>query len=202
VVRSSRGARYSRRILIAAVAAVVPLIAGCEAGSGAPTLHWHQPTNGTGKTVGDITISDAFVLGAPIGSVIPRGQNAGLFMGLANVGSPDRLISVSAPGVATSVLLPGNRILLPQEHAVLLTGPQPRMILEHLEHSLSGGSVITIVLRFAQAGTVRLRVPVMPRSQFYTTLSPPASPSSSATPKASGSPSPSSSPSPTPSTSG
>jgi copper(I)-binding protein len=196
VIRSSRGGRYSRRILIAAAAALIPLVAGCEAGSNAPTLHWHQPTNGTGKTVGNITISNAFVLGAPIGAVIPRGQNAGLFLGLVNIGTPDRLVGASAPGVATSVLLPGNQVVLPKQQAILLTGPRPRVILEHLLRPLTGGSVITIVLRFANAGSVRLRVPVMPRAQFYTTLSPaPApttpSPSSSASPKATSSVSPS-----------
>ena len=31
------------------------------------------------------------ILVPPIGAVIPRGQNAGLFLGLANIGAPDRL---------------------------------------------------------------------------------------------------------------
>jgi hypothetical protein len=202
VIPSSRGGTYSRRILIAVVAALIPLIAGCEAGSNAPTLHWHQPTDGTGKTVGDISIANAFVLGAPIGSVIPRGQNAGLFLGLVNVGSADRLIGASAPGVATSVLLPGSQVVLPSQHAVLLTGPKPRLILEHLLRPLVGGSVITIVLDFATAGSVRLRVPVMPRAQYYTTLSPaptPSSPTSSASPKPTPTASPSASGSPSPS---
>jgi copper(I)-binding protein len=188
----------SRRILIAAAAALIPLIAGCEAGSDAPTLHWHQPTDGTGKTVGHITISNAFVLGAPIGAVIPRGQNAGLFLGLANIGSPDRLVSISAPGVASSVLLPAGRVALPTQSTMLLTGPRPRIILEDLLRPLSGGSVITIQLNFAKAGSVILRVPVMPRAQYYTTLSPAPTP----TPSKASSPTPSASPSASPSTSG
>jgi copper(I)-binding protein len=182
----------SRRILFAAAAALIPLIAGCEAGTNAPTLHWHQPTDGTGATVGNLTISNAFVLGAPIGATIPRGQNAGLFLGLTNIGHPDRLLSASAPGTATSVLLPGNQqVVLPHQAAVLLTGPQPKIILEGLLHPLAGGSVVTIDLVFAQAGTVTLRVPVMPRAQYYTTLSPAPSP----TPTPSKSASPSASPS-------
>jgi copper(I)-binding protein len=199
VVRSSRGGKYSRRFLIAAAAALIPLVAGCEAGNNAPTLHWHQPTDGTGRTVGDITISNAFVLGAPIGAAIPRGQNAGLFLGLTNIGSPDRLVSVSAPGVASSVLLPGNQVVLPHQAAVLLTGPRPRVILEGLLHPLSGGSVVKIVLTFAVAGTVTLQVPVMPRVSYYSTLLPapsPATPTSSASPTPSASGSPSASPSP------
>ncbi len=183
----------SRRILIAAAAALLPLIAGCEAGSDAPTLHWHQPTDGTGATVGSITISNAFVLGAPIGATIPRGQNAGLFLGLVNIGKPDRLISASAPGTASSVLLPGNQVVLSSKAPVLLTGPKPRILLEGLLHQLTGGSVVTIQLVFAKAGTVTLRVPVMPRAQYYTTLSPAPSPTPSKTATPSASPSPSTS---------
>jgi copper(I)-binding protein len=200
VHRNSSGRRYPRRILIAVAAGLIPMIAGCEAGTNAPSLHWHQPTNGTFKAVGNITISNAFVLGPPIGAVLQPGQNAGLYMGLVNVGStttpPDRLLSVSAPGVARSVLLPGNQIVLASQHAVLLTGPKPAMVLQDLLRPLTGGSVVTLVLSFANAGNVTLKVPVMPRAQFYTTLSPPPAltttpPSPSPTRSRSASPSPS-----------
>ena len=126
VIRSSRGAAMSRRMLIAAAIALVPLIAGCEAGTNAPTLHWHPPADGSTAAAGPyITISNVFVLGAPIGSVLEPGQNAGLYMGLVNTGSPDRLLSISAPGVARSVQLPGGGVTLLSQHRVLLTGPQP-----------------------------------------------------------------------------
>lgn len=176
MLRSSSGQRHSRRFLIAVTAALIPLIAGCEAGNNAPTLHWHQPTDGTGKTVGGITISNAFVLGAPIGAALLQGQNAGLFLGLTNIGSADTLLSVSAPGTARSVSVPGNAVTLASQHAVLLTGPRPRLVLENLLRPLTGGSVVSIVLRFANAGVVHLSVPVMPRAQFFTTLSPAPSP--------------------------
>ena len=183
------GGGYSRRILIAVAAALIPMIAGCEAGTNAPSLHWHNPTDGTHKVVGNITISNAFVLGAPIGVALQPGQNAGLFLGLVNTGSPDRLLSVSAPGVAQSVRLPGNQIPLPTQHAVLLTGPRPTVILQNLVRPLRGGSVVTITLTFAVAGQVTFEVPVMPRAQFYTTLLPAPSPTA-----------PPSTPSPTPTT--
>ncbi len=182
MLRSSSGQRHSRRFLIAVTAALIPLIAGCEAGNNAPTLHWHQPTDGTGKTVGNITISNAFVLGAPIGAALLKGQNAGLFLGLTNIGSSDQLLSVSAPGTAQSVSVPGNAVTLASQHAVLLTGPRPRLILEHLLHPLTGGSVVSIVLRFANAGVVHLSVPVMPRAQYFSTLSPAPTPSPTANP--------------------
>ena len=188
--RSGGGSGYPRRILIAVVAALIPMIAGCEAGTNAPSLQWHQPTDGTFRTVGNITISNAFVLGAPIGSALLRGQNAGLFLGLVNTGSADRLISVTAPGTARSVLLPGNQITLRMQHAVLLTGPRPTVILQNLLRPLTGGSVVIITLTFAVAGQVTIKVPVMPRAQFYTTLLPAPGVSTPATPPATPSPSP------------
>lgn len=191
----SGGGGYPRRILIAAAAALIPMIAGCEAGTSAPSLHWHQPTDGTSHQAGDITISNAFVLGAPIGAALLRGENAGLFLGLSNIGSPDRLVGVSAPGVARSVLLPGNQIPLNTQQLVLLTGPRPQVILQHLLRPLTGGSVVRIILTFAVAGQVTIKVPVMPRAQYYTTLSPapsPTTPVPTPSPK-SASPSPSAS---------
>ncbi len=199
MLRSSRGGTLPRRILIAAAAALVPLIAGCEAGTNAPVLNWHQPTAGTGMTVGNISISNVFVLGAPIGAVLDPGQNAGLFLGLVNTGSPDRLVGVSAPGVARSVLLPGGSVPLRTQHAVLLTGPRPAVILEHLLRPLRGGSVITVYLTFANAGTVKMAIPVMPRADYFTTLSPaPApAPTASTAPRKTRPGAPSPSPSPT-----
>jgi copper(I)-binding protein len=208
VHRSGGGGGYPRRILIAVAAAVIPMIAGCEAGTSAPSLQWHQPTDGTYHAIGNITISNAFVLGAPIGASLAVGQNAGLFLGLVNTGTPDRLLSISAPGVAQSVLLPGGQIPLPNQHAVLLTGPRPTVILQHLLHPLprpkNPSSVITITLTFAVAGQVTIKVPVIPRANFYATLFPaptpttpsPKPPTPTATPGSSASPSGSASPSP------
>jgi copper(I)-binding protein len=204
VLPNGRGSRYSGRIMIAVVAALIPLVAGCEAGTNAPSLHWHQPTDGTGRTVGDITISNAFVLGAPIGKQIPAGANAGLFLSLVNIGNTgDRLVSATAPGVAQSVQLPGKRVVLASQSAVPLTGPKPQVVLTNLAHALTGGSVVTITLDFAIAGQVTLRVPVMPRAQYYTTLLPaPAStPSGSPTPGGTATPGSSGSPTPNPSSS-
>ncbi len=208
MIRSSRGGTASRRILIAAAAALVPLIAGCEAGNNAPTLHWHQPTDGTHRTLGAITISNAFVLGAPVGKVVHSGQNAGLFLGLTNTGSrSDRLLAIHAPGVASKVQLPAGGVNVAAQGQVLLTGPQPVIVLTNLTRPLSGGSVLTVYLVFAKAGTTRLEIPVMPASSFYTTLSPaPAASSPSPSPSVSGkhkrgSVSPAASPSPSPSSS-
>lgn len=202
MIRSSRDTALPRRILIAVVAALVPLIAGCEAGISPPSLSWHPPTDGTGQTVGDITISDAFVLGAPLNQTLQPGRNAGLYLSLVNVGAPDQLTGITAPGTATTVQLPGGTVSLPSQHDVRLIGPAPRVLLENLIRPLVGGSVVKLVLTFENARTTTLFVPVMPRAQYYSTFSPAPSPSASATPSPSGTkaarhsanPSPSSSP--------
>ena len=63
--------RLVRGALAAAAATLIPLVAGCEAGGNAPTLHWHPPVPGFDRQYGNLTISNAFVLGAPIGKELP-----------------------------------------------------------------------------------------------------------------------------------
>jgi len=195
VIRSSRGRVAPRRILIAAAAALVPLIAGCEAGDNAPVLHWHQPTNGTFQAVSkNITISNAFVLGAPIGKDLGQGQNAGLFLTLVNAGLPrDRLVGITTPA-AQSVQLPAGGVRLAPKSRVLLAGPAPAVLLQNLVKPLAGGSVITITLLFARAHSATIHVPIMPRATFYTTYSPAPAPSPSASPGGTTSRSPTPSP--------
>jgi copper(I)-binding protein len=202
VIRSSR-MPAGRRLLVLAIAALIPALAGCEAGNNAPTQEWHQPTDGTGTVHNDIAIRNVFVLGAAIGSTIKVGGSAGVFLALINNGSADRLVKISAPGTAKSVTLPGGSVSLASQKAVLLTGPAPKVILEGLIRPLTGGSSVRLVLTFQNASSVSMAVPVMPRAQYYSTFSPP-SPSPSATPKgkkSSASPSPSASASPSPSAS-
>src|ERR1700692_3552361 len=103
-----------------ATVALIPVLAGCEAGSNAPVLHWHPPTNGASATIklggGEIAIRNAFVLGAPVNApTLPAGRSAGLFVGLVNTGPRDRLIRVSAPSAATSVTLPTGGVLLERD---------------------------------------------------------------------------------------
>jgi len=132
--RSSRPGRALRRACAVAAVALIPVLAGCDAGSNAPVLHWHPPTNGASATIklggGEIAIRNAFVLGAPVNApTLPAGSSAGLFVGLVNTGPRDRLIKVSAPSAATSVTLPTGGVLLERDTSALLTGPEPKLIL-------------------------------------------------------------------------
>jgi hypothetical protein len=193
VIRSTRRGIVPRSILIAAALALGPVIAGCEAGTNAPVLHWHQPTDGTFHRVGlDLTINNAFVLGPPIGHVLAVGQSTGFYLGIVNTGTPDRLISVKAPGIAQRVVLPGGGIPLRYQSRVLLSGPAPTIVLQHLLKPLSGGSVITLYLHFARAGSTRISVPVMPMASNFSTFSPPPSVSPTASPSPTPTPTPSS----------
>jgi copper(I)-binding protein len=171
-----------RRLLIVAAAALIPVLAGCEAGNSAPTLNWHYPTDGAGTVVNGISIRNVFVLGPQLAGELPAGQSAGLFLAIVNSGSPDRLVSINAPGTATSVTIPGNGIRLATNQSVLLTGPAPEVILNGLTRTLTGGTVITIVLNFQNAGSVALRVPVVPAAQNYATFSPAPTPTPTVTP--------------------
>jgi hypothetical protein len=196
VIRSSLAAAGPRRLLILAIAALA--LTACEAGTNSPTQDYHPPTPGTDQTVGDLSMVNVFVLGPPIGQTLPAGGSASVFLALnysGPAGTSEKLLSITAPGVARSVTITGGSVSLASQQTVLLTGPAPKIILNDLVESLSGGTDVSLALNFQNAGTVRLKVPVMPRAQYYTTLLPPPSPRPSASARASASPKASASPS-------
>jgi hypothetical protein len=202
--------RWTRRLLFGAVAVLVPALAGCEAGANAPTQDFHPAALGASTVAGGLTIDNVFVLGPGLDGVLSPGGQAGVFLAL-DAQNGDRLLSVSAPGTASSVRLVGGPITLAPNSLVTLTGPVPKIVLTGLTTELSGGQTIQLVLDFANAGDVTLLVPVYPRAYDYATYSPPPavptpSPThrvkpkagASATPSGTASPTASASPSPTP----
>jgi copper(I)-binding protein len=174
VIRSGWGSALPRRLVLAA-AALIPVLAGCEAGNNAPTLEFHAPTDGATASVGQLGISNVFVVGAPLGFSLRKGQSASLFLALVNDGAPDTLTSITAPGTAASVALPAGGITVRNMHPVLLTGPKPTVFLADLTRSLTGGADIKLVLTFRNAGPVTLLVPVMARAAHYVTYGTPSS---------------------------
>jgi copper(I)-binding protein len=188
VVRSS-GKTVAKGLMIGALALLISGIAGCEAGNDAPTLEFHPAAAGAYGTADGISISNAFVLGAPNGSFVPAGSSASLFLSLYNGGTgDDTLTSVHATGWATSVQVTGGTVSLPASGQVNLTGPEPQLVLSDLAKPLDGGEAIPVTLNFEHAGSVTLDVPVEAQSFYYSTYSPPptVTPSASATPTASG----------------
>jgi hypothetical protein len=195
VILSRWAGALPRRLLLVAAAALVPVLAGCEAGNNAPTLAFHYPTDAAGTVVsdGDLSIRNVFVLGAPLGRDLTPGQSASLFLALVNTGSPDKLLSITAPSTATLVMLPAGGIPVVAGHPVYYGGPVPQVVIRGLTRTVTSGSSIRLVLMFEKAGPVTLLVPVMPRADQYATLQPPASPS--ATPGVGAGPTPTPQPS-------
>ena len=173
MIRSRRGLLSPRGLMVVAAAALIPAMAGCEAGTNAPTQQWHQPTPGASMVVNNtLRINNMFVLGPAPGLVLPRGASAGVFLALANDGPPDRLISMTAPGSASRVQVPVGGISIGRQQSLLFTGPAPRVLLQQLTRTLHGGQYVVVNMEFQNAGHVILRVPVMPRTAAYGTFSP------------------------------
>jgi hypothetical protein len=173
--------RWTRRLLVGAIALLVPALAGCEAGLNAPTLEFHQASDGVSTTVNGINLDNVFVLGPPLNSTLPVGGQAGVFLSLY-AQNADRLESASAPGTASSVQLLSGPITLNAYSLVNLSGPAPEIVLTGLITPLSGGQTITLQLTFANAGPVTLTVPVQPAAYIFATYSPPPPPSPTASP--------------------
>jgi copper(I)-binding protein len=207
VIRARFGKTAAGRLLLGAgaLALLMPAIAGCEAGNGAPTLMFHAASAGSQTVVNGIRITNVFVLGAPSGSTLPAGSNASLFLSLFNDGATDdTLQSISAAGAA-SVTLDGGTVALPSEIPVNLTGPQPSAVLNNLSAPLPAGGYVKVTMQFKNAGPVTLQVPVEPQSYYWATYSPaPIAPASvpastpAATPGSTVAPNPTVTPSATP----
>jgi copper(I)-binding protein len=172
----------ARRLVLAAAtaAALIPVMAGCEAGTNAPTLQFHPPTDSVTENAGTIAIRNLFVLGAPFGRTLAAGSSASVFLALINSGTSDTLVSIDARGTATSVTLPAGGIPLVAGHPVYYAGPFPNVVLRDLVRPLRSGSIVRMQLVFAKEGPVTIDVPVMPRAGQYATLAPPAIPASPA----------------------
>ena len=144
MIRARFGKTAAGRLLLGAgaLALLMPAIAGCEAGNGAPTLEFHPASAGAQTVFNGIRITNVFVLGAPSGASLPAGSSASLFLSLFNDGATaDTLQSVSAAGTAASVTLDGGTVPLPSETPVNLTGPQPSAVLNNLSAPLSSGGL-------------------------------------------------------------
>jgi copper(I)-binding protein len=180
VIRTSRG-RLLRRVMIGGVALLAPVLAGCEAGNGAPVLEFHPAANGAAGSAGPLTVSDAFILGGADNQPVPAGSSASMFLSVYNGGSAaDKLVGVDTAGVAKSVQLTGGSIAVPAQGMADLEGPQPKVVLRNLSKKLTAGTTVEVLLSFQNSGSVELSVPVEARSTYYSSYSPPA-PTPSAT---------------------
>jgi copper(I)-binding protein len=193
VITSARPRRHRQYLLVSAVAALVALLAGCEAGNDAPTLNFHPPADSSTFNAGSIYIRNVFVLGAPLGSKLRPGETASVFFSLVTNGTPDRLTGISAPGYATTVHLPAGGIAVIPGKPVYISGPQTVAYLVGLTRTITSGSNLKLNFFFKKEGEVSFQVPVFARAVQYTTFAPAPSPSATGgghhTAKASASPS-------------
>jgi copper(I)-binding protein len=174
VIRSSRG-RLLRRVMIGGVALLAPVLAGCEAGNGAPVLEFHPAANGAAGSTDSLTVSDVFILGGANGQAVPAGGSASMFLSVYNGGpTADKLVGVDTAGAAKSVQLTGGSIAIPAQNMTDLEGPQPKVVLRNLSKQLTSGTTVEVLLSFQNAGSVELSVPVEARSTYYSSFSPPA----------------------------
>ena len=96
--------RWTRRLLRGAIAVLRPGAGRLRGGLDAPTLEFHPATlRGEHRPSDGITIDNAFVLGPALDSALPAGGQAGVFLALSSTDTGDQLVSVSAPGTASSV---------------------------------------------------------------------------------------------------
>lgn len=161
--------RWNRRLLVGAIAILVPVLAGCEAGLNAPTLTYHPASTGVSTVQNGISLDNVFILGpAPDNSPLPAGGQAGLFLALSAPDS-DQLTKITAPGTASSVDLGGSPISLSAGQLVDLGGPHPVIVLNGLTRPLSGGETVDLTLTFANAGPISLKVPVEPATYDFAT---------------------------------
>jgi len=171
---------FRRRLLVGAIALLVPALAGCEAGLNAPTLEFHPAAAGATTSVNEISISNVFVLGPQSGGTLPAGSSASLFLGLYNNGGSDDTLVSATSTAAKSVTITGGSVSLPAQSGVNLTGPEPMVVLSGLTSPLSGGENVDVTLKFQNAGPVTLPVPVEPQSFYYSTYSQAATPTPTA----------------------
>jgi copper(I)-binding protein len=176
--------RWTRRLLVGAIAIMVPALAGCEAGFDAPTLQFHPASTGNNYAADGITIDNAFVLGPAPGATLAAGGQAGLFLSLEATNG-DTLTKITATDptgapAASSVQLGNGPITLSPNNLVKLGGPAPLLTLDGLTKPLSGGETITLDFQFANAGQVTLTVPVVPASNDFSSYSPAPTPTTSA----------------------
>lgn len=191
----SRSRALPAALLIGALA--IPAVTGCEAGLNAPTLAFHPAADGATASSGDVTISNAFILGPTLGQQLPAGGQAGLFVSISSTGG-DQLTQVTADGVSSAVQITGGTVSIPANGAANLTGPAPQLVLTNLSTALSGGQTVTLKFDFANAGQLTVQVPVQPQAYDYATYAQPASPTPSLSPSATTSAAPSKSASPSP----
>jgi copper(I)-binding protein len=196
--------RSNKIRLAGAIAILIPVLAGCEAGLNAPTSEFHPAAFGgyvspTPGTTG-ITVSNAFVLGAGLNQTLPTGSDASVFLSVFTTAPGGDELTKITTSSAASVTIDNAPVSLTSDSVARVTGPTPQIVLNNLTAPLSGGQTITLTLDFANAGDIPVQVPVESHAYAYATYAAPApaapTPTDTATADATATPNPDSTASP------
>jgi copper(I)-binding protein len=187
-----------RRVMTGIAASVlITASAGCgsSAGLGAdPLTEAGAVTEGQTAQIRRIQVGNAFVLGPEGHSPLTAGDSAAVILTLVNNGPTDQLTNAHSDA-ADSVAISGGRITSTRGDLVKVGPGDNQITLRGLTNSLDAGSFVHLTLRFSNAGTIRMELPVLPRSGPYKKL-PTPEPSPSPSPAAAVSPGGESSPPP------
>lgn len=185
----SRSRRVRRTATAAALAlALAPGLAACGATANAPTLKYYAPADGVLGSLGDLRALNVLV-------VVPAAGASGagvMSMSLVDQGAQgDTLAGVTVAGQPAQVTGPTQ---LAAQSSLRVGGPdaQTQVI---VADPPKAGTLAPVELRFQQAGTLTLQVPVVEASGYYNRYVAPSQQTASPTPSASASASPSASPS-------
>lgn len=165
-------------VTLAAVAAALT-VAGCGAGQITQTDTQLAAVNGEQGEVGSIQISNAVLVYPPDGQRYwPAGADVPLSMSIANNGPEGDELQSASTRFAQEVQIKGDQVLPP--HRALTVGGAPAesfgaeeqaaadegevgnatMVLKGLKQNLFPGQVVFLTLTFADAGSVKLRLPI------------------------------------------
>lgn len=123
--------RRARAGALAVAALLVSLVAGC-AGTGTDKGQFVAGAGGEASLRG-ILLRNVFVLGPEPGEVVPADGSAPVYLTLVNGrAETDRLVSVEAPGIASSVEIPDGGLTLPAGESVRLGEDGGPLVMEGL----------------------------------------------------------------------
>lgn len=166
--------------LIAGALAGLFLTSACAAGQIAATAEQQTTLDGVNRTIGQIGLRGLSLAAPTDGPSYAPGSSIAIDMVLVNSGAkPDALVSITSTaakgwssysqGAAKLVLTaPGARHDAGKQSVPLPPGSRvassslsaSRLILESTTRRLWPGTVVTLVFRFQNAGTIRVPVPV------------------------------------------
>jgi copper(I)-binding protein len=187
-----------RRTLGAAVIAVLPLVAGCGEGRNTTTDKEHQTPYVVNASAGSLFVTGAILVPAQAGTSDTTGTastvtptpsasavstatpaataDGYLLVDIVNRGTtPDQLTGVLVEGASVTPADESPQgLTLPPSQAVHFDDPElggtgNSLQVSGLSQPLTVGSTVPVTLRFQQAGSVTLQVPVRASDGFGTT---------------------------------